>query len=90
MTAPKTADFLVELGTEELPPKALLRLRDSFRDGVAAGLSEARLKHGDIAAYTTPRRLAILVQELELTQPVQEIENRGPPVSIAYDENGQP
>ena len=90
MTTTKTADFLVELGTEELPPKALLRLRDSFKDGVAAGLSEARLKHGDIAAYATPRRLAILVHELELTQPVQEIENRGPPVSIAYDENGKP
>jgi len=90
MTATKSADFLVELGTEELPPKALLRLRDSFRDGITAGLSEARLHHGDIEAFATPRRLAILVHELELTQPVQEIESRGPPVSIAYDDNGKP
>ncbi len=90
MTATKSADFLVELGTEELPPKALLRLRDSFRDGITAGLREARLHHSDIEAFATPRRLAILVHELELTQPVQEIESRGPPVSIAYDDNGKP
>lgn len=90
MTAAKTADFLVELGTEELPPTALLRLRDAFKEGVAGGIHAARLDHGEVLAYATPRRLSVLVKELVLNQAAQEIENRGPPVRIAYDENGKP
>jgi glycyl-tRNA synthetase beta chain len=90
VTEMQAADFLVELGTEELPPKALLRLRDAFRDGVVAGLLEARLNHGAVLAYATPRRLSVLVNSLTLTQPVQEIESRGPPVRIAYDDDGNP
>jgi glycyl-tRNA synthetase beta chain len=85
-----TADFLVELGTEELPPKALLRLRDSFQEGIATGLKEARLKHGAIRAYATPRRLSVHIEQLALTQPVQEIESRGPPLRIAFDDSGKP
>lgn len=88
MTA--TEDFLVELGTEELPPKALLKLRDAFRDGVAKGLDEARLEHGAVLAYATPRRLSVLVEQLALEQPTQTIENRGPPIAIAYDDDGTP
>jgi len=90
MSTAKTADFLVELGTEELPPKALLRLQDAFKEGVAGGIQAARLDHGEILAYATPRRLSVLIKELELNQAAQEIENRGPPVRIAYDENGKP
>ena len=86
----KTADFLVELGTEELPPKALLTLRDAFARGVRDGLADARLAHGDVLAYATPRRLAVLVEALETEQPVQTIENRGPPTRLAYDEDGKP
>jgi glycyl-tRNA synthetase beta chain len=89
VTATPTADFLVELGTEELPPKALLLLRDSFRDGIARGLEEARLAAGTIVAYATPRRLAVLVSALQLSQPEQEIEHRGPPVALAYDREGK-
>lgn len=88
MTA--SADFLVELGTEELPPKALLKLRDAFSRGITEGLASARLEHGEVQAFATPRRLSVLVKELQLTQPTQQIENRGPPVAIAYDDNGQP
>ena len=86
----KTADFLVELGTEELPPKALLRLRDAFAAGIKRGLSEARLGHGNILSFASPRRLAVLVEALETEQPVQTIENKGPPVKLAYDEAGKP
>ena len=85
-----SADFLVELGTEELPPKALLKLRDAFSRGITEGLTSARLAHGEVHAFATPRRLSVLVKELQLTQPTQQLENRGPPVAIAYDENGQP
>jgi glycyl-tRNA synthetase beta chain len=86
---PRTADFLVELGTEELPPKALLKLRDAFSAGVGRGLSEARLGHAQIQSFATPRRLALIVPSLELNQPPQKIENRGPPVAIAFDDTGK-
>jgi glycyl-tRNA synthetase beta chain len=83
------ADFLVELGTEELPPKALLTLRDAFRDGIVAALDSAGLSHGDVLAYATPRRLAVIVNGLQTEQPTQQIDSRGPPISVAY-KDGQP
>jgi glycyl-tRNA synthetase beta chain len=88
MTTRPSADFLVELGTEELPPKALLLLRDSFRDGVTSGIAEAGLAASGVAAYATPRRLALLVTALQLRQVDQEIEQRGPPVTLAFDNSG--
>lgn len=88
MTTRPCADFLVELGTEELPPKALLLLRDSFRDGITRGIAEAGLATSSVAAYATPRRLAVLVTALQLRQVDQEIEQRGPPVTLAFDNSG--
>ena len=86
----KRADFLVEIGTEELPPKNLLALAEAFRDGVAAGLDAAGLTHGAALAYATPRRLAVLVRRLLDQQPEQRLERRGPPVSAAFDAAGKP
>jgi glycyl-tRNA synthetase beta chain len=83
------ADFLVELGTEELPPKALLTLRDAFRDGIVAAVDSAGLSHGDVLAYATPRRLAVIVKGLQTEQPTQQIDSRGPPIAVAY-KDGQP
>ena len=83
-------DFLVELGTEELPPKALRNLMEAFADGVLKGLDEARLGHGDIRPYATPRRLAVIVSELEEKQDDREVRQKGPPVHIAFDGNGEP
>jgi glycyl-tRNA synthetase beta chain len=86
----KRLDFLVEVGTEELPPKSLLPLAEAFRDGIAAGLDAAGLTHGAALAYATPRRLAVLVRRLLDQQPDQRVERRGPPVSAAYDAAGKP
>ncbi|MCP4090897.1 MAG: glycine--tRNA ligase subunit beta [Gammaproteobacteria bacterium] len=86
----KTADFLVELGTEELPPKALLKLSNAFAAGIEKGLATARLTHGEILAYTTPRRLAVHVKDLITNQPAQVIESKGPPTRMAYNDDGQP
>lgn len=86
----RTADFLVEVGTEELPPKALPELERAFRDQVCAGLSAAGLETGPVASFSTPRRLAVLVEALALAQPVQAVEKRGPPVSVAFDAQGAP
>jgi glycyl-tRNA synthetase beta chain len=83
-------DFLVEIGTEELPPKALPRLSRAFAAGLRNGLTRAGLTHGEVIAYATPRRLAVLVKELSVQQPDQEIERRGPALSAAFDADGNP
>lgn len=77
------ADFLVELGTEELPPKALPALEQAFRDGLVARLAEARLGHGQVESFASPRRLAVKVHRLETRQADQEVVLRGPPLRVA-------
>jgi glycyl-tRNA synthetase beta chain len=89
MTAEKQ-DFLVELGTEELPPTALRGLELAFASGVQTGLDKAGLIHGDIVSFATPRRLAVWVKQLIARQPDQDIKRRGPPVNAAFDGAGQP
>ncbi|HKI73525.1 MAG TPA: glycine--tRNA ligase subunit beta, partial [Pseudomonadales bacterium] len=76
-----TNDFLVEIGTEELPPKALHKLMTSLADAIGAGLNKAQLAHGDVEALATPRRLAVIVRDLADAQPEQSIERRGPAVT---------
>ena len=85
-----TEDLLVEIGTEELPPTALRRLMDAFKNGVVEGLAEARLDHGEVRAFATPRRLAIIVQSLATQQEDRPIKQKGPPVRIAFDNDGEP
>jgi len=83
-------DFLVEIGTEELPPKALRALQLAFAGDLAAGLAKAGLRHGELRSFATPRRLAVLAHHLAAHQPDQKIERRGPPVNAAYDAEGLP
>jgi glycyl-tRNA synthetase beta chain len=86
----KKRDFLVEIGTEELPPKSLPALSRAFADGITAGLDSAGLAHGEIVAFATPRRLAVRVFRLAERQPDQQIRRKGPPVTAAFDANGEP
>ncbi|MBS0366074.1 MAG: glycine--tRNA ligase subunit beta [Proteobacteria bacterium] len=86
----KHSDFLVEIGTEELPPKALLSLQQALAAGVTAGLQKTALTHGPVLAFATPRRLAVRVRRLLLQQPQQQIRRKGPPVAAAFDSQGQP
>ncbi|QXP91315.1 glycine--tRNA ligase subunit beta [Methylococcus capsulatus] len=86
----ETRDLLFELGTEELPPKSLLKLSEALKDHVAAGLEKAGLSYAGIEAYATPRRLALLVRRLAAAQPDQTIERRGPALNAAYDAQGAP
>lgn len=83
-------DFLVEIGTEELPPKALRGLEQAFASGLRSGLDKAVLEHGDLISFATPRRLAVWVKRLAASQPEQDIKRRGPPVSAAFDAAGAP
>ncbi|QTF06561.1 glycine--tRNA ligase subunit beta [Brenneria izadpanahii] len=82
--------FLVEIGTEELPPKALRNLAESFAANFTAELDAAGLTHGDVKWFAAPRRLALKVANLSAAQPDREIEKRGPAVAQAFDAAGQP
>ena len=83
-------DLLIEIGTEELPPKALLKLSNAFKAGIEEGLEKAGLKHNDVQAYATPRRLAVLVNNLATAQEDSNVERRGPAVTAAFGEDGCP
>ncbi len=83
-------DFLVELGTEELPPKSLKRLAEAFLAGVEKGLQDAGLSYAAARYYAAPRRLAILVDALETQQPDRSNQLDGPPVQAAFDAEGKP
>ena len=85
-----TQNFLVEIGTEELPPKALKTLATSFADNVEAELNQAGLTFDKIEWFAAPRRLAVKILNLATQQPSKEIEKRGPAVSAAFDAEGKP
>lgn len=85
-----TADFLVEIGTEELPPKALKTLSDAFMKGIEQGLEEAELSFDTVTAYASPRRLAVMVKALQTKQADKTVERKGPAKKAAFDANGEP
>lgn len=84
------ADFLVEIGTEELPPKVLRQLCDSFSEGITSRLSAEQLQFGEVTIYGAPRRLAVLIKDLETQTPDQDVVNWGPPAKVAFDSDGNP
>jgi len=83
-------DFLLEIGTEELPPRALHALQQGLVAGLAAGLDKAGLAHGELVGFATPRRLAVWVKRLAAQQPEQHLKRRGPPLNAAFDAAGRP
>ncbi|MCK5726525.1 MAG: glycine--tRNA ligase subunit beta [Thiotrichaceae bacterium] len=83
-------DLLIEIGTEELPPKALKKLSKAFSDGITKGLKEARLTHADVTNFATPRRLAVFIKAVDNQQEAQQIERKGPAVKVAFDAEGNP
>ncbi|MFP1839817.1 glycine--tRNA ligase subunit beta [Lonsdalea quercina] len=82
--------FLVEIGTEELPPKALRQLAQSFAANFSAELDAAGLTYQAVNWFAAPRRLALKVTALSASQPDREVEKRGPAISQAFDASGQP
>jgi glycyl-tRNA synthetase beta chain len=83
-------DLIFELGTEELPPKALPDLERALAGGIRSGLDAAGLSFGALHSYAAPRRLAVLVSGLAEHQPEQQLRRKGPPVTAAFDAAGQP
>ena len=83
-----TETLLIELGTEELPPKALQTLAKTFFAQIKAQLEKAELSFSDIKWFATPRRLAVSVTELAACQADKIVEKRGPAVNVAFDSEG--
>lgn len=83
-------NLLIELGTEELPPKALKNLSASFTQNIQEELSKAGFEFDSIEAFAAPRRLAVIVKQCEGQQADSEVEKRGPAVSAAFDADGNP
>lgn len=83
-------DILVEIGTEELPPKSLQTLAKALATGLENGLQQAQLNYGEVHVYAAPRRLAVWVEAAQTQQEDQTIERKGPAIQAAYDADGQP
>ncbi|PZR47147.1 glycine--tRNA ligase subunit beta [Paraburkholderia fungorum] len=92
MTQPHQATLLVELLTEELPPKALARLGDAFAEGIAQRLAARDLIEGELSfeRYATPRRLAVTIKNVRAVAPEKHVREKVLPVSVALDKDGQP
>jgi len=88
--APNNSDLLIEIGTEELPPKALQTLSNAFTAGVVAGLKEASLEAAEVISYAAPRRLAVLLKSIPTKQADQSVERKGPAKAAAFDDDGNP
>ncbi|WP_114326314.1 glycine--tRNA ligase subunit beta [Candidatus Colwellia aromaticivorans] len=82
--------LLIELGTEELPPKSLKTLATAFYDNIKSQLDSNDLSYSEIKWFATPRRLAVQVLDLNDKQADKVVEKRGPAVNVAFDEQGQP
>ena len=83
-------NLLIEIGTEELPPKALNKLSLAFTRGVEQGLKDSNVSFKQATGYAAPRRLAIIVTDVEESQPDRDVEKRGPGVKAAFDADGKP
>jgi glycyl-tRNA synthetase beta chain len=86
----RTDNLLIEIGTEELPPKSLAKLALAFRDNIQATFTDNDLTFGEVKWYASPRRLAVMVEGLSEFQADKNVEKRGPAVTAAFGEDGKP
>ena len=82
--------LLIEIGTEELPPKSLNTLAQAFADQVTKQLTQAEIAYGDVQVYFAPRRMALLIDQVAAETPAKTVVKRGPAVQAAYDQEGNP
>ena len=85
-----SSDCLIEIGTEELPPRALQSLAQNFARQVEQSLRENKLASASVEVFATPRRLAMLLRDTQLQQADQLLEKRGPALDAAFDDDGKP
>jgi glycyl-tRNA synthetase beta chain len=84
----RTDNLLIEIGTEELPPKSLAKLAMAFRDNIEGLLVTNNLTFSQVNWFATPRRLALIIQDLAEYQADQHVEKKGPAISAAFDDQG--
>ncbi|XP_057981436.1 glycine--tRNA ligase, chloroplastic/mitochondrial 2 isoform X2 [Malania oleifera] len=82
--------FVLEIGTEEVPPQDVVNASQQLKNLIMLSLKKQRLKHGEVFAFGTPRRLVVCVENLCTKQAGNEVDVRGPPVSKAFDSEGNP
>ncbi|TVU12953.1 hypothetical protein EJB05_46620 [Eragrostis curvula] len=82
--------FVLEIGTEELPPRDVVEATEQLEKSLLNILEKRRLSHGEVHSYGTPRRLAVVIENLSMKQMEVEVELRGPPVAKAFDQEGNP
>lgn len=85
-----SAELFLELGTEEIPAGFIPRALEDMENLLRQELEHARVSHGAVRTFATPRRLAISIADVARVQHRQELELTGPPARIAYDAQGQP
>lgn len=86
----RTDNLLIEIGTEELPPKSLAKLAIAFQENIQTQFCENDLTFKQVNWYASPRRLAVMIENLSEYQADKNVEKRGPAVSAAFDESGSP
>ena len=84
------ADTLIEIGTEELPPKALSGLSTAFAGEIEAGLRKTGLQFSSVERFASPRRLSVRIRELSKEEPDRQSVRKGPAIKAAFDEDGNP
>ena len=84
------SDLLFELGTEELPSGAVWPLAEALANNLVAGFAKATIQHGTVHHFSTPRRLAVIIYDVALTQPSQTLSRRGPSMAAALNADGTP
>lgn len=85
-----TNDLLIEIGTEELPPKSIQKLSLAFANAVEAGLQKSKFTFSKLERFATPRRLALIIHDLLDVQPAEQVNRKGPAVKAAFDADGNP
>ena len=83
-------DLLFELGTEELPSGAVWPLADALANNLVASLAQEKLQHGAVHRFATPRRLAVLIHDVQVLQENQQVSRRGPSCAVSIDAEGRP
>ncbi len=86
----ETRDLLIEIGTEELPPKVLQNLSEAFSSALCSGLEQQGLLYNVAVPFATPRRLAVLIKGVVTMQTDRKTERRGPALAAAFDAEGNP
>ena len=85
-----TNDFIFELGCEELPSSAVWSLTNEFANHILSALDKAELSYGEVKRYATPRRLALVIHDLQDKQKNQSTVRRGPALTASFDSEGMP